>query len=172
MTFRTLHIVITTYRRFFGAESAYFSVWKPNNSCCSTLATTTFPSRLAALLPVENERQSSRITSIHSERWQSKHSNRVRLQVQKCKCTLTITLRARAILTNHGLRRCLWHVHAWRGRGGRGNKIKTSHSVKQNYGLELAGILVGIGRLGSVRTVIFESIHCTSPKLFVIQGRQ
>ena len=48
-------------------------------------------------------------------------------------------LRARAILTNHGLRRCPWHVHAWRGRGGRGNKIRTSHSVKRNHGQEPTG---------------------------------
>ena len=91
MTFHTLHFVITTYRRFYELESAYFSVWKHNTSFCSTLATTAFPSRLAALLlgklQVCGKRTAIIWNYINSlQKMATKHSNRVRLQVQKCKC--------------------------------------------------------------------------------------
>ena len=97
--------------------------------------------------------------SIHCESRQPKHSTRP-LLVQKCKCACCdITMRARAILTNHGLRHCPWHAYARLG-GGTGRQdqvlspprlawsgahdvtlnenkqINTTYSAEQNHGLQ------------------------------------
>ena len=44
----------------------------------------------------------------------------------------TVTARARAILTNHGLRRCPWHVYARLGRGGRGHQDQARRRLVHN----------------------------------------
>ena len=146
MIFHTLLFVITTYRRFFEAKSAYFSVWKPNTNCCYTS-----PWETSRVVKTNgNHQESNQCTPKYGKQnirtvfgFRNKNAN----------VPVTITLRARAILTNHGLRRCPWHVHAWWGRGGRGTKIKTSHFVKRDHGLKPTVILVAKGWLRSVRNL-------------------
>ena len=108
------------------AESWYFSICKHNMNHGSNISPQppsditdggNLPGKLQAC---QKERWSSGKISIHSENRQSKHSTRP-LLVQKCKCPCyNITVQARAILTNHGLKRRPWaRSHsAWEGREG------------------------------------------------------
>ena len=122
--------MITTYRRFFEAESAYLSICQQNTGCSLYLATITFQHHewwhifLGNFKRAENERHSSE--NIDSLRKPAVRIFQLSALYENANVPVTITLRARAILTNHGLRRCPWNVHTPRERGGSrgGTKIK------------------------------------------------
>ena len=138
MIFHTLHFVITTYQRFFEAESAYFSVWKPNTKRCYTLATTTLPLRLAELLPGKLQVCGKRTAIIRNQFTPKDGKQNIQtafgFRNKNANMLVTITSRARAILTNHGLWRCPWHVHAWRGGEGGTTRSKPVISSSETMG--------------------------------------
>ena len=106
------HSVITTYRRFFEDEPAYFSIRKQNRSCCSNISPqprSFLPkSRIAAPLP---GRTSWVMKTINSEN-RSQDVQPVCFWYKNANIqVITFTVRARAILTNHGLRLCPWDFH-------------------------------------------------------------
>ena len=106
----------------WGCQSAYISMCKHNRSGCSNTSPQppshitngrTFSWETSSVLKTNDDHLES-INSLHEIR-QSKHSTR-RFWYKNANVPVTFTVRARANLTNHGLRRCPWHAHARMGR--------------------------------------------------------
>ena len=119
------HSVVTTYRRFFEAQSVYISICKHNMSNCSRHNGHVPTSRKATHLPGQEKSSVSKTNGDHLVKYQFTTKTGVKtlnsLLVQKYP-GYEMTVRARAISTNHWLRRCPWQGHARIGRGRKGDQ--------------------------------------------------
>ena len=105
---RTAIILLSTYWRFFAAQSLYIFLNLQSNTV-KYFTTTTF--RHLGLRQACWKRTATIGKTVNSLRKrQTKYSTRP-LLAQKCKYSDTITVWARADVTNHMLRRYPWHVH-------------------------------------------------------------
>ena len=125
------HSAISTYLRSFQAESAMQT--NKTRVLLKCFATTTSDItdggtsswKTSSVLETNGEHMEKCKFTAKSG---TENIQTVRFWYKNANTLVISTLRSRAMLTNHGLRRCPWDVNGWLGRGGRGRSSSVNYN--------------------------------------------